>query len=313
MAATFGRASDFLTEADLLRFRGLTNLLRATNGIDDHTQQGGLGFIHDNKNSKNNVLYRRLADFNDLLVRHLEVVAVRSADKNGPLVQILTDPDRDDDETSDNSLELDDEDDAGIGHVYYTANPDPETDKNKGNKKKGMVNRIAPLLVEIIAEPAEPMNSAGAWLLKHTTGIKRKAPKTSITLDKHGSMLISLITATYEASDRDALRITRARLHNYVLLASIAKIRGRIIRGTTKHDRNLWEFLTKQSTDVHTASRTEKNIPFQPSNAKGMKIPGPLLRRILASLKRLGLAPELEPWLERSDEVEYTNDTRPAF
>ncbi|KAF2445877.1 hypothetical protein P171DRAFT_431266 [Karstenula rhodostoma CBS 690.94] len=315
MAATFGRASDFLSEADLLRFRGLTNLLRATNGIDDRAQQGGLGFIHDNENSKNNVLYRRLAEFDDLLVRHLEVVAVRSADKNGTLVQILTDPDRDDDETGDNSPELDDEGDAIIGHVYYTANPDPETDKNKGNKKKGMENRVAPLLVEIIAEPAEPMDSAGAWLLKHTTGTKRKAPKTSITLDKHGSMLVSLITATHEASDRDALRTTKARLHNYVLLASIAKIRGRIIRGTAQHDRNLWEFLTKQSTDVHTAPGTEKDIPFQPSNAKGMKIPGLLLRKILASLKKskTGLAPELEPWLERTDEVEYTNDTRPVF
>ncbi|KAF2788275.1 hypothetical protein K505DRAFT_379010 [Melanomma pulvis-pyrius CBS 109.77] len=315
MAATFGRASDFLSEADLLRFRGLTNLLRATNRIDDRTQQGGLGFICDNKNSKNNVLYRRLAEFADLLVRHLEVVAVRSADKNGTLVQILTDPDRDDDETSDDSLELDDEGDAGIGHVYCTANPDPETDKNKGNKKKGMENRVAPLLVEIIAEPAEPMDSAGAWLLKHTTGTKRKAPKTSITLDKHGSMLVSLITATHEASDHDALSTTTARLHNYVLLASIAKIRGRIIRGTALHDRNLWEFLTKQSTDVHTAPGTEKDIPFQPSNAKGMKIPGTILRLILASLRNLktGLAPELEPWLERTDEVEYTNDTRPVF
>ncbi|KAH8725886.1 hypothetical protein GQ44DRAFT_706673 [Phaeosphaeriaceae sp. PMI808] len=293
MATLFGRASDFLSEADLLRFRGLTNLLRATNGIDDHTQQGGLGSIRDNKNSKNNVLYRRLAEFADLLVRHLEVVAVRSTDKNGTLVQILTDPDRDDDETSDD---------------------DPEMDKNKGNKKKGMENRVAPLLVEIIAEPAEPMDSAGAWLLKHTTGTKRKAPKTSITLDKHGSMLVSLITATHEASDRDALR-TKARLHNYVLLASIAKIRGRIIRGTAQHGRNLWEFLTKQSTDVRTAPRTEKDIPFQPLNAKGMKIPGRLLRIILASLKKLktSLAPELEPWLERTNEVEYTNDTRPIF
>ncbi|KAJ4325163.1 hypothetical protein N0V94_000877 [Neodidymelliopsis sp. IMI 364377] len=261
MAATCGRASKFLSKSDLLRFRGLTNLLRATNGIDDRTEQGGLGFIHDNENSKNNVLYRRLAEFDDLLVRHQEVVAVRSADKNGTLVQILTDPDRDDDETSDNSAELDDEGDAGIGHVYYTANPDPEMDKNKGNKKKGMENRVAPLLVEIIAEPAEPMDSAGAWLLKHTIGTKRKAPKTSITLDRHGSTLVSLITATHEASDRDALR-TRARLHNYALLASIAKIRGRIIRGTAQHDRNLWGFLTKQSTDVHTAPGSGKDIPF---------------------------------------------------
>jgi hypothetical protein len=312
MAATFGRASDFLSEADLLRFRGLTTLLRATNSIDDRTQQGGLGVIHDNKNSKNNVLYRRLAEFADLLVRHLEVVAVRSADKNGTLVQILTDCERDDDETSDNSPELDEERDAEIGHVYYTANPDPETDKKKGNKKKGMENRVAPLLVEIIAKPAEPMDSAGAWLLKHTTGTKRKAPKTSITLDKHGSMLVSLITATHEASNSDAEGTTKTRLHNYVLLASIAKIRGRIIRGTAQHNRNLWEYLTKEFADVHSAPGTDKDIP---SNAKGMKIPEPLLRTILASLKKskTGLAPQLEPWLERPDDVAYTNDTRPLF
>lgn len=309
MAATFGRASDFLSESDLLRSRGLTNLLRATNGIDDRTQQGDLGFIHDSKNSKNNVLYRRLAGFDDLLVRHLEVVAVRSADKNGVPIQILTDPDSEDVETSDSSPDLDDEGDASIGHVYYTANPDPETDK-----KITMESRVAPLLVVIIAEPAEPMDSAGAWLLKHTIGTKRKAPKTSITLDKHGSMLVSLITATHEASDSDALR-TKARLHNYTLLASIAKIRGRIVRGTAQHDRNLWSFLTKQSTDVPTAPGTGKDVSFQPSKAKGMKTPGRLLRTTLASLRnsKTGLAPELEPWLERTDEVEYTNDTRPVF
>lgn len=318
MPAMFGRASDFLSEADLLRFRGLTNLLRATNGIDERTQQGGLGCIRDNKNKnrKKTVLYQRLAEFADLLVRHSEVVAVKYADKNGKLVQILTDPNRDDDETGDDSLKLDDEGDVGIGHVYYAANSNPETDKNKGNKKKDMENKVAPLLVEIIAEPAEPMDSAGAWLLKHTTGTKKKAPQTSITFNKHSSMLVSLITATHEASDCDALRTTRARLHHYVLLTSIAKIRGRIIRGTAQHDRNLWEFLTKQSTDVHTAPRVEKDIPFQPSSAEGLKIPARTLQMILASLQRnseTGLAPEPEPWLEQTDEVVYTNDTRPAF
>ncbi|KAJ4325162.1 hypothetical protein N0V94_000876 [Neodidymelliopsis sp. IMI 364377] len=46
-----------------------------------------------------------------------------------------------------------------------------------------------------------------------------------------------------------------------------------------------------------------------------MRIPGRLLRMILASLRqsKTGLAPELEPWLEGTDEVEYTNDTRPIF
>jgi hypothetical protein len=314
MAATFGRASDFLSEADLLRFRGLTNLLHATNAKDDRTQQDGLGFIRDNESSQNNELYRRLAEFDDLLVRHLEVVAVRSADKNGTLVHILTDPDRDNDETGDDFSGLDDEGDAGIGHVYYTANPDPETDKNRGNKKKGTENKVAPLLVEIIAKPAEPMDSAGAWLLKHTIGTKRKAPKTSITLDRHGAMLVSSIIATHEASEQDALRI-KEKLHNYVLLASIAKIRRRIIRGTAEHDRNLWDFLTKQPTDVHSAPGTENDLPFQPSNAEDMKIPGSLLRKILASCKKskTGLAPELEPWLERTDGVESTNDTRPIF
>lgn len=160
MAATFGRAFDFLSEADLLRFRRLTHLLRATNSIDDRTQQGGLSFIRRKKNSKNKMLYCRLAEFNDLLVRHLEVVVVRSADKTGKLVQIVTD--RDDDETSDNAPELDDKGDVGVENIFYTANPDPETDKNKGNKNKGMESRVAPLLVEITAELAEPIDLARA-------------------------------------------------------------------------------------------------------------------------------------------------------
>ncbi|KAL5114958.1 hypothetical protein ACEQ8H_007130 [Pleosporales sp. CAS-2024a] len=310
MAAAFGQTSDFLSEADLLRFRGLTNLLRATNGLDDHGQQGGLGFIHDNGKSKANVLYRRLAEFDDLLVRHQEVVAVRAADQNGTLVHILTDPDCDD-----NSPELDDEGDADIGHVYYTANPDPDVDKNNGNKIKGMESGVAPLLVEMIAQQAEPIDSAGAWLLKHTIGIKRKAPKTSITLPKHGSMLVSLIKATHQSSGDDALDIARAMLHNYVLLSSVAKIRGRIVRGTAQHDRNLWDFLTKQSTDLHCAPVSEKAIPFQPSHVEGMTLPSHLLEMILRSCKNsnTGLAPELEPWLERNDPVQYTKDTRPLF
>lgn len=47
-----------------------------------------------------------------------------------------------------------------------------------------------------------------------------------------------------------------------------------------------------------------------------MKIPGELLRKMLSILKKkskTGLAPELEPWLERPDKIKYTIDTRPAF
>ena len=41
----------------------------------------------------------------------------------------------------DNSPKFGDEDNAGIEDVYYTANQDPEADKNIGNKEKGRDRR----------------------------------------------------------------------------------------------------------------------------------------------------------------------------
>lgn len=203
MTATFGQTSNILSDADLFQLGGLTNVLCATNGIGNRTQQGSRSFVH--KNSKTDLLHQRLVEFNDLLVRHLEVVAVRSVGKNGNLVQILTNPDHDYDGTSDNSSDVDDKGDTDVGHIYYTEDLDAETDK-----KKGIEDRSTLLLVGIIAEPTEPMDSAGAWFLKHTISTtKRNSPKMSITIDKHISMLVSLIKASHDASSHDGLQLQK--------------------------------------------------------------------------------------------------------
>jgi hypothetical protein len=47
MAAEFGSLDAFLSERELLRFRALTNLLRATNKLDNVSDRG-LGVIRPN-------------------------------------------------------------------------------------------------------------------------------------------------------------------------------------------------------------------------------------------------------------------------
>jgi len=107
--------------------------------MDEATDIGGLRalFTHTAVQAR---LYRRLADFEHLLVRQREVVAVSAADERDTVVRILE-----------------------------------YTDEDEVTHKKGMEGKVASLLVSLLPFEKLANESAGRFLLERTVGVKEQA------------------------------------------------------------------------------------------------------------------------------------------
>jgi len=231
-----GREDNFLSEHQRYEFRFVTTALSWTNNLEKSTGHNKF----NNPASKHAPLYRFTAALADLLVRHLEIVAVTASDEKNVLA------------VYDNSgeAELDPQEDE---EVNVTQNLQ---DLNRGTES-GDKGKHSPLNINSTSTAADaPSTSAGGWLLRVTLAhpVAQKFPKTNVTFGRHFTNIVKLAQATYTAGDKKA---ARNLLNDYILLSSSAKIMGRIRKGMPK-SRNLYEFLTKPGSDLmHGLQKTE--------------------------------------------------------
>ena len=231
-----GREDEFLSEHQLYEFRFLSSVLSWTNNIGKSTGHTKV----NNPASKHAPLYRFTTNLADLLVRHLEIVAVMASDEKNVLA------------VYDNSgeAELDPQEDEEVNVTQNLQDFNRGTDS--GDKRKH-----PPLNINSASTAADaPSTSAGRWLLRVTLAhpVAQKFPKTNVTFGTHFTNIVKLTQATYTAGDKKA---ARNLFNNYTLLSSSAKIMGRIRKGLPK-DRNLYEFLTKPGSDLmHGLQKTE--------------------------------------------------------
>ncbi|KAI4645278.1 hypothetical protein J4E93_006078 [Alternaria ventricosa] len=234
-----GREDKFLSEHELYEFRFLTSVLSWTNNIDKsagHTRV-------NNPASRHAPLYRFTADLADLLVRHLEIVAVTASDEKNLLAVY--------DNSGDAELDPQEDEEVNVTQNLQDFNRGAESG-DKGEHPPVKINSTSTATTSADA----PSTSAGRWLLRVTLAhpVAQKFPKTNVTFGTHFTNIVKLAQATYTAGDKKA---ARTLLNNYILLSSSAKIMVRIRKGMPKA-RNLYEFLTKPGSDLmHGLRKTE--------------------------------------------------------
>jgi hypothetical protein len=121
----YGRQDELLTEEELFQFRFLTTALAWTNPVDKNAK----GETNSpNPKDKKAKLYRFVADLTELLIRHVEVVAVTASHGEQLLVQTACDGSDDalaeDEDTEDEDTDNEDTDNeaAPASSVDYAQN-----------------------------------------------------------------------------------------------------------------------------------------------------------------------------------------------
>jgi hypothetical protein len=156
-----GRPDAFLTREELLEVQCLSTFLHYSNSVD----KGAASRVTHpmDPRNRNTALYRVLAEFTDLLVRHNEVVAVTSAN-DGTVLQ---------------GIEVEDAefaDDAGQGLGEEDQEPIVTYTQNLGDQKTSNPRSPAALKAKIQSTaPVELGSSIGRWLVPTS---KRSKPRS---------------------------------------------------------------------------------------------------------------------------------------
>ncbi|KAL5439968.1 hypothetical protein PMIN05_005089 [Paraphaeosphaeria minitans] len=227
-----GHADQFLTEEELLDFRGSTYLLSITNAVGGG-QAKQFAPERPPVNAKDR-LYRKLASACDLHVRHNEVIALTCPNLDGRLKDIFTIYVNEYDTAQEEDLE----DENVPQSVFVAAN---QRDDDRGHRR--LFGRI------------HNENYSGGQK-------KGKFPKTSQSLAQHSANIIKFIKQTWDSENSEARRMAQLKASDYVYLSSVAKVLGRVERGGlqkgrgSRKGRNFHNFLTFPSKRI-TAEHPE--------------------------------------------------------
>ncbi|KAF2799895.1 hypothetical protein K505DRAFT_320840 [Melanomma pulvis-pyrius CBS 109.77] len=315
-ASQFGRPDAFLSEEELLRFRTLTGILALTNNIDDSSSgQTNIISTEDPKGQ----LYRKLAEFTDLLVRHNEVVAVLPSDRKGGLLRAIEmshdENNESDDEREDEREEEEEEDGTGPA-VMFGGNP---RDEDKGKTRSSNPRRVT-LHTEItMANPLPIEDYVGHWLIERTTGrLKiRGFPQTDVSFSEHGATIVDLARKTYLTSTDEEWKKAYLKFSGYVLTASCAKINGRIARGDTTK-RKFLGYLKRTGAQLSEEVPASSSIPLEPVSGHLFSTKQTyIIKQIIQHLKWMDISlGDLSDWdkaLEREKPIHYDKEGRLVF
>lgn len=313
----YGNPSHFMTEAEILKYRAITTLLHATNAIDKDIASKGTMFDYAERAERDRKaqIYRRLANLTDLLPRHHEIIAVApAADLSSIRVTEAEEKIEEELEQADEEVEEEMEEaeemSAEPKTFVYTNNPikdDVEKKPGDGPVSKG----CKALRSEVQSQATLDIgHSPGKYLLMRTSGTKtgrgidNEKPRTDLTMGEHGAILLTLLRKTYTSKETNYTS-EHTRLHRYVIINSLAKIHGRMKRGSGGK-RQFLEHLKKtpdELPDLLDARMAKETFGEDHTFSKSEK---GALRQIITMLKRdesFDLEP-LKVWIDA-----FSNDT----
>ncbi|KAL5413955.1 hypothetical protein PMIN03_003456 [Paraphaeosphaeria minitans] len=160
-----GHADQFLTEEELLDFRGSTYLLSITNAVGGG-QAKQFAPERPPVNAKDR-LYRKLASACDLHVRHNEVIALTCPNLDGRLKDIFTIYVNEYETAQEEDLE----DENVPQSVFVAAN---QRDDDRGDKPQAAQHIIRLDTTLITGRPEDIDDSLGAYIMRITLEAKKR-------------------------------------------------------------------------------------------------------------------------------------------
>lgn len=260
-------ASKFMDDVTLSDFRTITTLLQATEPAERRGKAPtGTTLVrvedqHRISSYKDNLLYLKISNLANLLVRAHEVIAIVATKSFGDQLAVAMHP----------------APDLGAKSSDHTLSNELLIKENPRRYLKGPADEVKPKKLVAAAfyqtsnVPLSVGTHTGRYFVKQIKDNKRR-DDAGIESAEHIAIVAQLLKSNHGATTEDTIDKTYRSLCLYVINASTEKMLGRFKRGQAesgtqpqgrtprKGRMNFWEFITKTPEEIHAHDPQANNL-----------------------------------------------------